>query len=97
MWNEINAILRPELSTNWISKKIVKQYKFQQWRGKAAKEAVYDGITLVSTGKVVDLSCPQKNCRHRFYITENPAIGILYGEEFCKGKREVKSEFGTQR
>ena len=84
-WNEATVQICPEVTSNWISKEIVRQFGLKPWRRKSAQEAHYDGKTLVSTGKVVDLSCPGQSCRHRFHIVEKVPFDILYGAEFVAG------------
>jgi hypothetical protein len=74
---------------NWISRAVIKEFDLEEWRGKSAKEEIYDGKYLVSTGKGVDLACPQRKCQHRFYVFEDQDVsfGILLGAEFTEHRR----------
>jgi hypothetical protein len=58
-------------------------------RSVGTKEVKYQGqlpackpLTLVPSGKVVDLTCSQQSCRHCFHIVEHVPFDILLGKEF---------------
>jgi hypothetical protein len=83
---EAYAKICPELARNWISGDLVRQCKFKSKRRATKKVADYEGVILISTGDLVELICPRKQCSHRFHIIENAPFqfDILYGVEFLE-------------
>jgi hypothetical protein len=72
-----------------MSKRIVKRFslKSSHFGGEEVKVAKYQGqlaasLTLVPSGKVVELSCSRQTCCHRFHIVEHVPFDILLGKEF---------------
>jgi hypothetical protein len=90
--NTANAQKCPELRMNWISRAVAREFGLKSYRGKSVKQEGYGKKKLVSTGKVVDLQCPERSCLHRFYVfkDEDVPFGMLLGAEFVEdgGRKE---------
>ena len=81
------AICCPEVKDNWISLRVVNRLVLKSQPHTSAKEAVFDGAPLTSTGRFVEFTCSEKqrrqDFRYRFYIAKHPDFDILFGSEFA--------------